>query len=180
MLPSWWRKNFLFWELTVAVLASVAFSVWQLFLQERSPLDSILSENRGPIYGTLASISGALVGFVIAAFAVVLSFSSHPRLVLLQESPHYMTMWRVFTHSILALALATILTMVALIIDREDDPVPLIEYAVLGSFVLAAIRLVRVLWILNVIVSVVTNATRQQPNHDLDTSRNEGREVSRQ
>ena len=180
MLPGWWRKNFLFWELMAAVLASVAFSVWQLIFLDRSSLESILSENRGPIYGTLASISGALVGFVIAAFAVVLSFSSHPRLVLLQESPHYMTLWRVFTNAIWALVLATILTIVALIIDREDDPVEFIAYAVLGSFMLAALRMVRVVWILQVVVSVVTNAARQQSNNDPDTSPKEHHAVSRQ
>ena len=66
MLPSWWRRRFLAVEFLLAALISLAS---QLIFLDRSPLESILEENRGAIYRTFASITGAAALFIVVGQA---------------------------------------------------------------------------------------------------------------
>ena len=162
MLPGWWRSNFLAVELGLAIASGGSFALWGAMFDGDQFFKDILSENRGAVYGTLASISGSMLGFVITALAVTLTFSSSGRLALLRQSRHYETMWRVFTASMHALALATIVALLALFLDRDDRQVPALQYAAGGAMVLAVLRIVRTIWVFQQVISLLTGPGRSR------------------
>lgn len=107
------------------------------------------------MYGTRASIFGSLLGFTITAASIVLGFSSSPRLRIIRESRHYTTLWKVFGATIRALGLATVLSLVALIFDRDDAPAHTVFYLALFGFFLSCLRIARAVWVLENIISLM-------------------------
>ncbi len=150
------RQNFLVYEFIGAVLAAAVLAVWIEHWGQAAVLEAFMQGNRGAVYGTLASVFGALLGFVITTLAIVLSLSGHERLQLLKKTPHYRTLWKIFTNATWSLALATAIPVVALVVDREKHPMRWPVYLVLGTTLLGALRVFRCIWVLEKVVAVVT------------------------
>lgn len=153
----WWKRHFIGAEFVLALSLAGAFAVWAERTHRAPELFQLLEGNRGALYGTLASVSGALLGFVITALSIVLSFSSDGRLALLRNSPHYGTLWRTFTAATWALATSTVVALAALVFDRDKSPSYWLTYAVLAGALLAAFRMARCVWILEKVVWVVAD-----------------------
>jgi len=156
VLPAWWRAHFIPVEFGVSAVVTAAFIGWAEWLDGASVIDSLLMGNRGPVYGTLATIFGTLLGFTITAASIVLGFSSSPRLRIVRESTHYATLWRVFGSTIRALALATVVGLIALIVDRDSAPRHWILYVVVFGFVLSSVRIARAIWVLENVIALIT------------------------
>jgi hypothetical protein len=116
---------------------------------------NVLKDHRSAIYQTAASIFGSLLGFVIAALSLVIGFSGSPSLKLVRESSHYPTLWKTFAAANRALGLATVMSFLALIFDRDHCPSRLIFFAVVYAALLAALRVGRSVWILEQVVRLV-------------------------
>ena len=159
LLPRWWRAHFLPIEMVVAVIGTLALVGWAECLSGIIEIDRVLSENRGALYGTVASIFGSLLGFTITATSIVLGFSSSERLRIVRESKHYPTLWKVFGATIRALGLATIVSLVALIFDRDAAPNHYISYFLVFAFLLSCFRISRTVWLLEKIVGLITRPT---------------------
>jgi len=155
LLPRWWRAHFLIIELGVATLLAIAFAVWASKFGGAAMVDEALRGNRGLLYGTLASISGSLLGFAITAASIVLGFSSSPRLRIIRESSNFPALWSVFFATIRALALATLVSLIALILDHDGAPNHLVLYLVAFVFLLACLRIARTVWVLENIISLL-------------------------
>ena len=115
----------------------------------------ILTNNHGVVYGTLASICASLLGFTITATSIVLVSASTPRLRILRNSRHYPVMWRVFRAAIRALALGTVLSLVALVVGRDrvlSDPV---LFFLVFAVLLSCLRIARAIWVLENIIVIV-------------------------
>jgi hypothetical protein len=156
LYPNWWRKNFLTVELGIATFVTAAVFLWSKYGGGTQALSDIVHGNRSQIYGTLASIFGSLLGFVITALSVVLGLSSSERLNVLRASRYYQQLWDVFTSAIRVLGVSTILWLGALFFDRETAPKPLLLVACLGISFLATLRLARCVWVLERIVEALT------------------------
>jgi hypothetical protein len=154
--PNWWRKNFLTVELCVAVLLSAGLLIWWRYGSGIRVLTEIVHGSRSQIYGTLASIFGSLLGFVITALSVVLGFSSADRLKILRGSSYYKQLWDVFTSAIRVLGFTTLIWLGALFFDRESAPKPLLFVFCLAFSFLAVLRLARCVWVLERIVEALT------------------------
>ncbi len=155
ILPQWWRSNFLVVELAVVAMVAAAFVGWAECLGGVTKIDLILVENRGSLYGTLASIFGSLLGFTITAASIVLGFSSSPRLRIIRESEHYSMLWKVFGATIRALGFATVLSLVGLVFDRDANPSHWVLYLVGFAFLLACMRIARAVWVLDNIIGLI-------------------------
>jgi hypothetical protein len=155
-MRAWWRRNFMPAELGVAIAAAVAFAVWSEALGGYSEITDTLQGNRAQLYAALASVWGALLGFAITAVSVVLGYSSSERLTLMRRSRHYPKMWKVFFSAIAALAIATAVALLGLLADRDTDPASAILYLNGFTTAFAAIRLYRVVWILEQTVTALT------------------------
>ncbi len=115
-----------------------------------------MEDRRGTIYGVLAGIFGSLLGFAIAAEAIVLSLSGSDKLSIVRNSKHYPTLWRVFRWTIRTLAVATVAALIALVLDRDKAPWMLWLYICAGFALLAAAQLARTIWVLEQVVSAVS------------------------
>lgn len=112
-LLQFWRRHFLWVEFALAVMIGVTAAYWIHYRNGAVVSDRLLAQNRAAVYGTLASIFGSLLGFVITAASIVLGFSGSESLAVVRGSKHYPTLWPVFTASIRALAFATVTSVVA-------------------------------------------------------------------
>jgi hypothetical protein len=155
-LLRWWGVHFLFAELLVALAVALAFGVWNASPGGARVVDATLAGNRGAVYGALTSLFGALLGFTIAAMAIVLGYASENRLRLVRESRHYPTLWHVFSAATRALALATCAALLGLVLDRDHAPAPLILDLCVGATALAVLRLARCLWVFERIIGLIT------------------------
>ncbi|HEY7974694.1 MAG TPA: hypothetical protein VID72_05075, partial [Ktedonobacterales bacterium] len=137
----WWKIHFLEAELGLALLLAAGFALWDLGLGGERAVNALLAGNRAAIYGTLASICGSLLGFTIAAISIILGYASSERLAIVRDSKHYATLWRVFVAAMRGLALATLVALAGLIVDRDAAPVPLVLCLCVGALMLAILRL---------------------------------------
>ena len=155
-----WKKNFLEWELGLSIAISVGFAIWVEGLHGLHDVDVILNGQRAAVYGTTASIAGALLGFIIATVAIILGFSAGDSFTVLRESAYYKDLWRTLKSTIKMLALATLAAVVALLVDRDAAPNAPAMLVCFGFAVLSIIRLARSIWILNKVMFIVTGVSQ--------------------
>ncbi len=148
-------------EFAIAIILTLAFGIWTQLVHGQRMVDHLVGGQRSVVYGTLATLDGALLGFIIATTAIVLGFAPGDRFELLRNSAHYQTLWRTFTSTIRALGLATVVALVALLVDRDNQPNSLLMVLCAGTTVLAALRVARSVWALEGTIKVVTRKAPQ-------------------
>lgn len=156
VLPQWWRAHFLWSEFGLSVVIAALFYGWLERWGGAAHVDAILHSNRAAVYGTIASIFGSLLGFVITAISIVLGFASHERLSIVKESKHYPQLWKVFMAATRCLGAATIVALGGLVFDTAPEPFHLILEICFWVWLLAVLRVWRCLWVLERIIEVVT------------------------
>lgn len=120
-----------------------------------APLFELLNERRSDIYGALLALHSALLGFVLAAFTIVLGYGEGPRFELVRQSTHWPKLYGSFASAVRAFAFGTLSSVVALLLDRDGQPVPVLACLAIAVTVLASARLTRVLLLLERIVGVL-------------------------
>lgn len=155
-MPRFWRRHFLVVEGMIAVVLTVAFGVWYWRFGGAASVAALLSGNRSALYGTTASISGSLLGFVITATSIVLGFSASDRLAVIRESDQYPVLWRTFSATIRALAFATIMSLLCLLLDRDTAPFSILVIPLILAVLLSLLRIARTIWVLEHIILLVT------------------------
>lgn len=156
MILRFWRRRFLLVEGIIALVVAIGFAVWYWAFDGATPTNALLGGNRAALYGTTASISGSLLGFVITATSIVLGFSTSDRLAVVRKSRQYPMLWRTFSATIRALAAATVVALLCLLLDRDGASVPWLTVLLVFSVVLSMLRLARTIWALEHIIVLVT------------------------
>ena len=159
IFPRWWRANFLSVEFVVAVLVTVLAAWWLSVWDKNGFLDKELLGVRSSFYAVLATIWGALLGFVIATVTIVLGFSENPRMEIVRSSQHYDDLWKTFMSAMRVLGFATAACVAGLIADKDapaGEPKHVVFYVAFFATILAALRLARCMWILHNVVRIVT------------------------
>ena len=165
-LKAVWQRRFLGLEAAAATapaLALIAFFGW---FDGAAQIDELLQDQRGVFYRTLATVSGTLLGFSLASASLVLTFVSSDRLALLRRSAHYGSLWKVFFQCIRSLGLLTVLSLAAIVIDRDEESFVWILVPMVGLVTFVSLRLLRVIWILEQIVRLVSMAPRSGRAND--------------
>jgi uncharacterized membrane protein YqjE len=150
-----WRKHFLWVELVIAVVVGVAATYWIIGRVGSRTIDTLLDHNRATVYAAFATLWGSLLGFVITAASIVLGLSGSESLAVVRGSSHYLTLWKVFTASIRALGLATLLVLIGLILDRDNRPNHVVFCLAIFGSVLATLRLIRCVWVIEKVIFLV-------------------------
>lgn len=155
---SLWRRHFLASE-TLAVLGLFAVFVgWSELLGGWAALNAQLIATRSTLYSTTATLTGSLLGFVIAAFAISVSSFGSRRLKPVEE--HFEALVSVFTAATVYLGAATVFGLLALFVDRDVAPLPWLFYAVVLCLLLSISTLTRCVWVLHNVVSIVGAPSR--------------------
>lgn len=152
MIASWRRRFLLIEPLAVLLVVGgvVYLSEWQ---SGWTLIDGYLRETRSTFYSTVAGLSGSLLGFVIATFAITVSAFGSRRLRPVEA--HMATLVATFSMATVYLGSATLVALVALVFDKDSGPVPWLFYAVLLLIGLSTVGVVRCVWILHNVISIV-------------------------
>lgn len=155
-LRTWIERHFMALELVAALAATVAFVYWAEARDGLAVVTDLLAGRRTTVYGSVATILGSLLGFVITAVSILVGFSQSPQLEVVRGSRHYRTLWITFTRTIWVLGLATVTALVALVLDHHTSPTPPALYAVFFFTLLSALYVAACVWILERVVGLVT------------------------
>lgn len=150
----WWEKNFLFNELTLSIIIVVTAWVIVNHFGLVNTICSILNNSRLQLYGTIASVTGALLGFIIAGMSILLTMGESESLNILRKSKHYFLIFKVYLSCSKYLALTTILAIVGLIVDKDGAPIIWFTALVCWALLISIFRLLRCMWILEKMVGL--------------------------
>lgn len=149
-----WERDFFRNEGLSVLILTAAFIWWAIRCGGFELIEAVLGRNRPQVYGTLATIFGSLLGFIIVAVSVVKTTVQSERFQALRAGRAYEQLWKVYFSSIRALATATVVSLVALIFDRPGNPERWLVVAVFGLGLYAAVRLARAVWALERVVKL--------------------------
>jgi hypothetical protein len=159
VLPGFWRRAFLPIELGLSLAVGCAIVVWSERFSGQATLTTYLDHDRAAIYGTVASIAAALLGFLIATVTIIQGLvaggtAARLSFARLRDSNQYQTLWRVFRWTIRALAATTALAVVGQLVDRDHAPVWALFYLTLTSVLVASTLVGRSIWILELATGI--------------------------
>lgn len=147
-----WARNFLTYELILSIL--IAICAFFLIKHFTIDIDNILKQTRLQIYATIASTSGALLGFVITSISILLTMKESPTILILKNSPHYRTVFDVFLSTSRYLAFTSIASLTGILIDKDNSPHIWFFYLILWVVIISILRLLRCLWILEKMIDL--------------------------
>jgi uncharacterized membrane protein len=158
-----WKLNFHWLEPLLVACIATGVAIWLERSGRGREVECLLRGNRAPIYGALASVFGALLGFVLTAVSIILGFSALPQLAIVRESKHYPTLYKAFILTTWVLGAACLAAILALIGDRDDRPWHLGFYAAATTGLGASICVVRSVWLLEQIVLIASCQPAAKP-----------------
>lgn len=161
-----WKLNFHWLEPLIVACIAAAVATWLERSGRGWQVECLLRGNRAPIYGALASVFGALLGFVLTAVSIILGFSALPQLALVRESKHYPTLYKAFILTTWVLGAACLSAILALIGDRDDRQWHLGFYAAAVTGLAASVCVVRSVWLLEQIVLIASRPPAPKPGGD--------------
>jgi hypothetical protein len=150
-----WEANFLRNETVVGAVPGAGVAVWSEAFSGSSSLDHFLSAHGTVIYTVVAPIDAAMLGFILAAAAIIVTAASADQLSLLRESAHYDDLWQCFRSAMLFLGLGTIVTVAAIAVTGPLAGRLIFAFAVILSGI-AALRVARSVWAVNWVIRIFT------------------------
>jgi hypothetical protein len=159
-------SHFLLIELTGAVAVSCFVAAWGEAGGGWQTIAPLLQDNRAAIYSACASVAGSLLGFVIAALAIVLSSAGSRRLDPVRSADRLQTLFRVLTAATVVLGLATVVALTALLLDRDNLQRPLLAYLCFGTVLSSIVTLARTVWILESVVAIVAAPSKKRSGEE--------------
>jgi len=70
-MPTAWERHFVRNEFALATVAALALAAWATWFGGAASTQGMLQDNRAALYGAVASIAGALLGFLITTVALL-------------------------------------------------------------------------------------------------------------
>jgi|GEM_PF-1228028 len=158
-----WQTHFLTTEWLASVLVGLGFWQIQERVWGRPVLIAFLDGNHQALYSTLATVSATLMGFVLAALTVILSYSTLPKFAELSKNDGWGTIFRTYFQASFFLFVETLLGFLGLVYDTDQSPRVTITYLVIGVAVFCAFRFARCVWILTMMTAIVTRPDPPKP-----------------
>ncbi len=163
-LVKWRKRHVLLADAMIAIFAYV--SVLGVIFSTSSPAEvgEVLRGSRGAMYGSLASIYGSLLGFVITAVSIVSVFGDLPRFHLLKDSGRLADIFTVFFSTITSLAIATVLSLTGMILDTDESPLAPLTFISVLVFSVVCVRMWRCIWIMKEMSAISVTPIGQTQN----------------
>ena len=154
-IRDWLRSHDLVTDVVLVVLVVLGVSACLVAFRDTDIAKNVLHSDRGHIYRTLATVSTALLGFVMATITLMVGLLSSERLRLLRQSGQQMAVANFFFSTMKCLGVTSATAVVGLLID--DGPTPLLwfEILVLATVLFAGARMLRAIRVLERIVKVM-------------------------
>lgn len=139
---------------TEAVVVVVLVSVFLLATDADRFDETLDPEMRSSLYDSLSAATGALLGFVLAALAVLVALPSTERIEKLQAHRRWHLIPSAYFRAARALLAGLVLCLLGLPLDSADDPWVLYEVAAVVALALALARVVAAIVALDQILTV--------------------------
>lgn len=146
-------KDFVYsWQLPIA--GGVAVVLWcaDFTLGHGCAMSRILGPVRAEVYPSLATIFGALFGFVITAFSIVVGLGGKVFQREAGEDGVFHRVAQAFAKTIKVIGTATIVAVIAIVVDNGSRPNIVCEYIVVFFSAWATISVAGAIWILELLL----------------------------
>ncbi len=141
-------------DLAVAIVFALAF----LVDTKTESFDAVFAaDTRASLYNSLATTSGALLGFSLTALAILVALPSTERLDALRAHPHWTRVPQAFFRAAWALLLALMLCTLGIALDDGSTPARAYEVLTVASLGLALVRVVGAIVALDHVMGVARN-----------------------
>lgn len=153
------------WAIELAlqlVLAVVLYLGLRIPWAHRTQVE-FLDDRREAIYEAVLSLHVTLLGFTLAALTITLGFIHTKRFEAVRRAGHLKTLLERYVSALRSEAIATLLALVALLIDRDTAPNKVMTALALGSTVIAAWRMGQVLWVTERVARVAATPAARGP-----------------
>jgi|GEM_PF-865751 len=146
------RAHFLLieWVLPIGFIAVVLF--FNETLRHYLPIQ--VNGLRQTIYGTLTTIFGSLLGFVIAGITILISMGETPRLKLMFQHGLFIQVIGIFNSTAKWLAFGTFTSIAGLVFDRDGNPIWWYSWFVFSIAIVCALRVWRCIWVLGAVLDL--------------------------
>lgn len=154
LMKKFYRVHFLGVEL---LLTLILLSVFIYLTANHIGFDVVqnsLKGTRTTLYGTLAAVAGAMLGFVITGLSVLLTTNNNEQMERLRKSKHYKTIFVIFFSTSKYLGLLLITSLISLVMDKDDSPFIVLTLISISLSVIVGVRLLRCIWVLEKIVHI--------------------------
>jgi hypothetical protein len=136
-----------------AVTASAAGAVMAVGISDYE--DALVAATRSNLFLSLAGTSAALLGFVLAALAILIALPSGERLSALQRNRNWQRLPDTFLRASRALLLALLVCTACVAVDSAKEPRWWLEAPALAVVVVALVRVFACAVVLESLVGVV-------------------------
>ena len=150
-----WNAQFLGYELGAGLAVAAGIVLWSEVFGGSEPVEHFIDAHSGLLYTVAAPIDAALLGFILAAAAIIVTAAPDDRMAILRESKHYSDLWACFRSAMRFLAAATVVTLAGLVVAGEPGA-RIMFFIVAALSVLSALRVGRCVWALNWIIRIFT------------------------
>lgn len=157
-----WGAHFLQYELAAGALAPASVAVWSEAFDGRGEIDRFVAEHGELLYTVAAPIDAAMLGFILAAAAIIVTAAPDQRMTLLRESAHYSDLWACFRSAMRFLGGATVVSLIGLAVTNPTAA-RIVFFGAVGLSVLAVLRVARCIWSLNWIIKIFTGPPLDRP-----------------
>lgn len=147
-----YRSHFLGVEFFLSLLIMAIIIFYFHCFSKNNPLITELKDIRGIFYGTIITISGALLGFVITSLSVLLTTGPSAQMERLKSSKHYKTIFTIFLSTSKFLGVSLLFSLISLVFDKEENPVLFLTYLTIWSMMIVTFRILRCFWVLEKII----------------------------
>jgi len=153
-LKEFYNKNFLIIEFFFSVI--ITFIIFKVDKFYNFNLIEKMNQNFSVVTCTVASLAGSLIGFIITALTIIISFLALRRFKILKESKQHFVIFNVYKQTIFCLTATTIWSLFILITDNKLFNAQYSPYVTIGLIFLCVFRLYRCVWILNKMTILAT------------------------
>ncbi len=171
-MRNWIDKHLLSIEFFVSGVVAVGLAIAGYKYGLNDFVDRSLEGNRATLYGTLASVSGSLFGFAIAAISIALGLVKDERFSGLRQASSYPQLWRFFLSAIWWLGVSTLVAILALILDNDAGPNHALAYLMAFLTLFVSLQMTNCVWILRQMVYQISRPSLARPGGRKHTSPN--------
>lgn len=154
LLKKYYKLHFLGIELVLTLIFLTIVVILTNKYIGFNVIELSLNGTRTTLYGTLAAVAGAMLGFVITGLSVLLTTNNDKQMEQLRKSKHYKTIFIIFFSTSKYLGLLLITSLISLVLDKDNSPIIALTIIALSLTIIVGIRLLRCIWVLEKIVEI--------------------------
>jgi hypothetical protein len=130
---------------------------------------SVIHGVRKETYAAVATIFGALLGFEITAFSIVVTVTDSIVMRRLHREGTAKEIFDGFMRATAIVGIATAVALVAMFVDRDDHPTTWYEYTTLAFTIWATLAIMTTVFLIDAIVRAVVKAHDESANETPST-----------